>query len=182
MTEKSRGATIRPATALDAVNIVRLLQDGWKGSGAVQVARVNETKAMEYVLSTIKLSEREDAFVSVADLSGRLVGTLACVRRQERWSEDWFLGKEWFYVTPTWLTRGTAHSLLAEAEKHADARAMSMLFEIDIATQSEFDRLLANRPGYRRHGATYLRMPEVTGDVDFRIAEDHHHTEDSELA
>lgn len=150
---------IRPATAFDAVNIAKLLKASWV-SQAAEVAQVNDLRTIEHVAGMLK-----DSIVIVADLSGRLIGALACALMRERWSrpDDWFLCEEWFVVSSHWVTRGITERLLAEAEGFADREHLPLLLGASLISMP-LDPLLNHRPGYHRLGAQYLRMPMQVGD------------------
>lgn len=149
---------IRSATALDAVNIARLLKASWENQAAAEVAQVNDQRAIEYVVELLK-----DSHVAVAEISGRLIGALACALTREHWSrpDDWFLVDEIFVISPHWVTRGIPERLLQEAEGFADQRQLPLLFGGSLMISFPLGPLLNQRPGFQRLGAQYLRMPQV---------------------
>jgi GNAT superfamily N-acetyltransferase len=155
MTEQSQRLKIRPAAPLDAANIVRLLKQCWEETGAVQFARVNDQKAMQYVVQTLGMS-----FVAVAEISGRIVGVLALTPFKEPWSDDVAMAEEWYYVVPSFRSRGAAALLLREAELFCDSQQVPMLFGINASQPRELDEFFARRHGYTYMGGNYMRTPK----------------------
>jgi len=163
MKDSTGGVTIRIATALDAVNITRLLRAAWAETHAVEASRANEAKAVQYVATVLA----GDGFVTVADRSGRLVGTFGIVLDQGRWSDDWYLDAAWFYVVPSFRARGVAERLLAEAEAFADRAGHPIRIGLSSTVPEKLYRGFASRSGYRYTGGVYLRMPETLSDVSY---------------
>lgn len=108
----------------------------------------------------------------VADVSGRLVGALACAPMRERWSrtDDWLLCDEFFVVQSHWVARGIADQLLSEVEEIADERQLPLLMGGSLMTSFPLEPLLDRRPGYSRVIAQWLRMPRAD-DVDAHASE-----------
>jgi len=152
---------IRAAHPLDNSNIVRLLKMAWEESRAVQVSRVNERKAQLYV-AQILADER--FCVRVAEISGRLVGSIALTPMQEPWSDDWFLVEEWFYVLPSFRARGTALHLLSEVEQMADQAGIPILYGVTAVQPQEIDHVFANRRGVTHMGGNFMRLPKASSD------------------
>lgn len=148
----------RRAVPLDCANIVRLMLASWDSDHAAGVLRVNDQRAIEYVADLLK-----NAHVVVADVSGRLIGALACALMRERWSgpDDWFLVDELFVISSHWVTRGIPERLLQEAEEFADEERIPLLLGGSLMTSFPLDSVLSQRPNYQRLGAQYLRMPRV---------------------
>lgn len=157
MTEDRGAITIRPATALDAVNIAKLLKHTL---GADQDAlRVSDPKIVKWVMSTL-----ETAFVAVADLSGRIVGSIAMTPTQQPWSDDWFMGETWFAVKPSLHTQTTAADLRNEVEKFAEAKGFPLFFRVP-AGDTDKDALFTDRHGYHFMGTAYYRSAPRSRDV-----------------
>lgn len=157
MTEAERPYTIRPATSMDVVNITRLLRSAWD-EGPTNVLRVNEAKAIKWIMDSI-----DTAFVLVADLQGRLIGTIAFVPMRPPWSDDLLMGKLWFFARPLFRTReAVLTDLLAAAEKFMDVKRIPMKLDMELEslTPPGFSRTLANRRGYSQiGGGAFLRLP-----------------------
>ena len=162
MTERHTQVSIRSATAFDAVNIAKLLKAAWEPTQAAEAVQVNDQRALEYITGVLK-----DSHSIVADVSGRLVGALACALMRERWSrsDDWFLVEEWFVISPNWIARGLADQLLVRAEAFADQQHLPLLLGGSLMYLAPAEPLLNHRPGYQRLNAQYLRMPQaLVGD------------------
>lgn len=152
------GIIIRRAVPLDCSNIARLLKASWSQSQAAFAAQVNDHRAVTLATEVIA-----DGHVVVAELSGRLIGALACVPMRERWSrhDDWFLGEEFFVLQSPWETRGIAEKLLAEAEQFADEQNYPLLLGGSLMISFPLERLLSRRDDYSRVNAQWLRMPKA---------------------
>lgn len=167
MTDSTRAYTIRPAVSFDTVNITRLLGSAWN-EGPTNVLRVNEAKAIRWIMESI-----ENAFVLVADLGGRLIGTIAFVPTRPPWSDDLLMGKLWFYAKPFRSREAVLTDLLAETEKLMDRERLTMKldFELDALFPVGFSASVADRRGYTQlGGASYLRSPvAVSRDESSRL-------------
>jgi N-acetylglutamate synthase-like GNAT family acetyltransferase len=149
--------TVRPAQTLDAVNIVKLLRSAWQEIQNTQGVALSEERALGYVNNMIR-----DHFVVVAEVSGRVIGSIALQPMQYPWSEQWFMGEMWFFVVHTHRERITTRLLLKEAERLLDAKQMSAIFRSEVPDdQDDFTRILHTREGYRHVGGVYVRMPDL---------------------
>lgn len=148
---------IRPACALDAVNIAKLIKHTL---GADQgLLRVNDHKVVQYVIQTI-----ETSFVAVADMSGRLMGSLAMSPLQQPWSDDWFMSEAWFCVKPSVHTSDTAEQLLAAAEEFADSKRLPLFFRVPTDDAPKL-ALISDRHGFQVLGSHFLRGRQGGRDV-----------------
>jgi hypothetical protein len=163
MTTELRDVTIRRATAMDAVNIVRLLKDGWSEQRHLPPSRVNDVKALRWVIQHI-----EQSFVVVADLSGRIVGSIACRTVEEPMSDEWYIERVWFYAIPSF--HGTPNKLLVEAESFSEEQGLPLVVSVDSFRPERFDRLMASRRRYVSMGGTYMRVLEAIDDGASREA------------
>lgn len=157
MTLRTEAVTIRPATALDAVNIAKLLKATLTGDRAASL-RVSDDRIVKWVMSTL-----DGAFVAVADLSGRIVGSIAMSPMQQPWSDDWFMGETWFAVKPSVHTGDTDEKLLEAAEAFADTRGLPLFFKVP-SEDLEKQELLASRHGYHFMGESYYRSARRSRD------------------
>lgn len=134
-------------------------------SRAVQAAQVSDQRTIELIAEILAMPS---AFVVVADVSGRLIGALACTPMRERWSrsDDWLLCDEFFVVDPRWTERGLAGRLLTSLEAFADEQQMPLLMGGSLMTSMPLDSLLNPRPGYCRVNAQWLRMPQARANDD----------------
>lgn len=164
MTEKNEAVTIRPATALDAVNIAKLLK---LTLGEKEPGRVNDAKMVQWVLSTL-----DRAFVAVAEHAGRrLVGSIACVPMQPPWSDDWYLGEAWLFALQSSVApyEQTIAQMIGWAERLADQERLPLMVAAQNADRSKVG-LFSNRPGYGFFGRSFMRMPEVPVSAESALA------------
>lgn len=152
--EKQPSVVVRPAEALDAVNVVKLLRNEWQELGKEGAPPVDEQKALEWVTLVIR-----EHFVLVADLGGRIVGSIALKPLEWPWARGIFMGQLWFYVFPTFRKGDIAARLKVAAEGILDRNQLLGLFRVELAGSLPpiFDRA----PGYRRTGVSYVRIPDL---------------------
>lgn len=148
---------IRPAEVLDAVNIVKLLRAEWQELAKDGLGVLNERKGLEWVLTSIN-----HHFVLVADLQGRIVGTIALKPLEIPWGDGIFLGQLWFYVFPTFRKGDIAEQLARAAEALADRHGLFTMFRSEFA--SELPRLFEKRPGCKHTGMFYMRLPDTAAE------------------
>ncbi len=152
MTSATSEIKIRPAAALDAANIVRLLKQLWLEETALPADRVNDWRALQYVLKTL-----EQGHVLVAELSGRIVGTIAALVTQEPWSEESLIEVRWLYAV-TQSKDEILQVLLQQAEAFADEQELPMLARVHRYARDRIDNF-GGREGYVSMGSSYLRIP-----------------------
>lgn len=151
MTSANSEIKIRPAAPLDAANIVRLLKHLWLEETALTADRVNEHKAMLFVMSTL-----DQGHVLVAELSGRIVGTIAVQVTQEAFSDESLIEVRWLYaITSRELVE---QALIEQAEGFADEQELPMLARLFRYSGNRVDHF-GGRKGYVPMGPSYLRIP-----------------------
>lgn len=155
----TRSADVRPATAMDSVNIVRLIKDGWKDTPAAQVSVFNEHNMLEYVTKTIGHS-----FSLVVDLHGRVLGSVALVPIRMPWSKDAVMAEAWFAVQRQQRDRGIPEALLDVCDGFLDKNDWPVLWGTNAIVPSDFNAILVKR-GYETLRSSYLRMPNVEARV-----------------
>jgi N-acetylglutamate synthase-like GNAT family acetyltransferase len=153
MTSANSEIKIRPADALDASNIVRLLKQLWLEETALPADRVNDRKAMRYVMETLEHPGR----VLVAELSGRIVGVTAALVTQEPWSEESLIEVRWLYAI-TKSKDEILQVLLEQAEAFANEQELPMLARVFRYAGDRVDHF-GGRKGYVPMGPSYLRIP-----------------------
>lgn len=144
---------IRKATAFDAVNILRLAELGLK-ENTVAYPPLDPLLGLRWCLDTI-----EHGVVFVADLSGRLVGTIGLERASYPWSAEPHARDSWFYVHHGFRSYGTADNLVLAAEKACDERGLKLTIYFGGGVQADLkDRWLRKR-GYTYGGGMHVRLP-----------------------
>lgn len=152
MTSANSEITIRPAAALDAANIVRLLKQLWLEETALPADRVNDWKALQYVIKTL-----EQGRVLVAELSGRIVGTVAAQVTQEPWSDESLIEIRWLYAV-TQSKDEILQVLLQQMEAFANEQELPLLARVFRYSRDRID-YFGGRKGYVPMGSSYLRIP-----------------------
>lgn len=152
MTSANSEIKIRPAAALDAANIVRLLKSLWHEETAIPADRVNDRKALRYVIDTLE----QPGCVLVAELSGRIVGTLAALVTQEPWSEESLIEVRWLYAATQ--KDEINRVLLEQAERFADEQELPLLARVFRYSGDRVDHF-GGRKGYILMGPSYFRIP-----------------------
>jgi hypothetical protein len=175
MTNSKLPITIRRAAILEAANIVRLLKSCWSEQSGLPPERVNDHKALAFVMRTMS-----EGAVFVADRAGRLIGSIGAVPKLEQMSDDCFIDQAWLYTVPfntkvnagemgveeaNVLRRETAEALIAEVEEFADKLELPFKAQLLAINPADLDRVYERR-GYLYFGGVHLRMPRDEGAID----------------
>lgn len=142
---------IRPAKPLDTSNLVRLLTDAHGESGAYPP--VDQAYGLNWITRTLT-----EGYVVVADVSGRLVGTLALTNYQFPWSPKWYMYLEWLYVQKKFRKGGAFEALIQASHAHADDVNAPILAGVSAADATVFlkDKLFQQH-GYMYCGGDFIR-------------------------
>jgi N-acetylglutamate synthase-like GNAT family acetyltransferase len=145
---------IRQAKPLDASNIARLLIECHGEGGAYPP--VDHPTGLRWITQTLI-----DGYVLVADVSGRLVGSLALTNYQFPWSPKWYMYLEWLYVQRKFRKGGAFEALLTAVHAHADQHNAPIVAGINAADATVFlkDRAFQQH-GYQYMGGTFLRTEQ----------------------
>jgi len=143
--------SIRVARAVDASNLYRLLEE--VHSESPQYPPVDPAMGLRWVTDTLC-----DGYVIVADLSGRLIGSLALTNYQFPWSRRWYLYLEWLAVYKRFRAEGAFDALMAAAHAYADELKAPILAGVSASGKDVFikDRLIQTR-GYTYIGGSFIR-------------------------
>jgi len=136
---------IRPAKPLDASNIARLLIE-CHGEGSAYPP-VDQGIGIRWITRTLS-----EGYVLVADVSGRLVGTLALTNYQFPWSPKWYMYLEWLYVQKKFLKGGAFEALLTATHAHADEHDAPIVAGVSAADA----RVILKDKMFQHHGYKYL--------------------------
>jgi len=160
---------IRPARPLDASNIARLLIECHDEGSAYPP--VDHTVGINWITQTLS-----EGFVLVADVSGRLVGTLALTNYQFPWSPKWYMYLEWLYVQKKFRKGGAFEALMKATHAHADERDAPIVAGVSAADADVFlkDRLFKQH-GYQYLGGDFIRS-EASGRQAKEDDQEHLHT------
>lgn len=147
---------IRPAKPLDTSNIARLLIE-CHGEGSAYPP-VDHATGIQWITQTLT-----EGFVIVADVSGRLVGSLALTNYQFPWSPKWYMYLEWLYVQRKFRKGGAFEALVAATHAHADEYDAPIVAGVNAADRDVFlkDKAFQHH-GYHYMGGTFIRS-EASG-------------------
>lgn len=123
---------IRPVTAIDVSNIVRLLLE-WHSTSMIQYPPPVENDVLRWVAGVLDIG-----YIGAAERAGRIIGTIGIEPRQFQWNKaTWFLGDAFFYVNPNYRRSGVATALLHAAKLYAAARRAPLVLAILTGDQPE---------------------------------------------
>lgn len=162
---------IRKARPLDASNLFRLLSEAHDESAVYPPT--DPHMGLHWVSRTLI-----EGYVLVADVSGRLVGTLALTNYQFPWSPQWYLYLEWLFVQEKFRKAGAFHALLKAAHAYADELGAPMFMGVSSGDKEVFlkDKLFQQN-GYIYLGGEFIRRKhsgqgqEANNDIDVHAAE-----------
>lgn len=136
---------IRPAKPLDTSNLMRLLTAAHDEAGAYPPFDLQ--LGLNWVTRTLN-----EGYVIAADVSGRIVGTLALTSYNFPWSPQMYLYLEWLFVQRKFRRGGAFEALLQASHAFADAQELPILAGVSSADAKVFlkDKL------FQQHGYTYM--------------------------
>jgi hypothetical protein len=145
----------REASGLDLSNIYRLLKSEHDLLD-MPFPVLNVDKTIRYVSNLVR---SPNGRVWVADLSGRLVGTLICSIVQPLWSDLWFLSNDFFTVDQHFRKHGVAQKLIELAKMLSEEKRLPIWFEVTTGGRAELkDRFIAFQ-GLTYMGGRHLYWP-----------------------
>lgn len=142
---------IRPAKPLDTSNLVRLLTAAHDESGAYPP--VDQHMGLNWITRTLN-----EGYVIVADVSGRLVGTLALTNFNFPWSPENYMYLEWLFVQKKFRKGGAFDALIKGCHAFADSHNSPILAGVSAGDKDVFlkDRLFQTQ-GYHYIGGDFIR-------------------------
>lgn len=143
--------TIRQAKPLDTSNLVRLLTAAHDEAGSYPP--VDPHMGLNWITRTLS-----EGYIIVADVSGRLVGTLALTNFNFPWSPDQFMYLEWLFVQKKFRKGGAFDALIKGCHAFADSHNAPILAGVSSGDRDVFlkDRLFQQQ-GYRYIGGDFIR-------------------------
>lgn len=142
---------IRQAKPLDASNIYRLLVEAHDEGGAYPP--VDPYMGLNWVTRTLT-----SGYVIVADVSGRLVGSLALTNFQFPWAPQWYMYLEWLYVQKKFRKGGAFDALMKACHAHADEKDAPIMAGVSAADKDVFLKDKAFQyQGYVYIGGDFIR-------------------------
>lgn len=154
---KKTAINVRPATAMDSVNIVRLIKEGYAETPAKSIGELDEQKLLEYVTATLR-----HAFVVVADQGGRILGSLGVAPIRLPWCNSVTMAETWFAVKDAYRARQLPEQLLDVLETFLDKNKLVGFMGSQMLTPADMNQHIANRACYQPSRHTFIRVPAVT--------------------
>ncbi len=144
---------IRQAKPLDASNIARLLIEAHSEQGDSVYPPVDHATGLQWVTQTLS-----EGYVVVADVSGRLVGTLALTNYHFPWSPKWHMYLEWLYVQQKFRKGGAFEALIKASHAYADENDAPIVAGVSAADSKVLlkDKLFQHH-GYVYSGGNFVR-------------------------
>ena len=155
---------IRPARPLDTSNIARLLIECHEGGSAYPP--VDHTVGINWITQTLA-----NGFVVVADVSGRLVGSLALTNYQFPWSPEWYMYLEWLYVQRKFRKGGAFEALMTAAHAYADENDAPLLAGVSAGDA----RVMLKDKMFEQHGYQYIGGDFIRSEISGRQVEKENH-------
>lgn len=142
---------IRQAKPLDASNLYRILCEAHEEGGAYPPT--DPHMGLDWITRTLNTG-----YVVVADVSGRLVGSLALTNYHFPWSPQMYLYLEWLYVQKKFRKQGAFNALIEAAHMFADEKDAPLMAGVSAADTDVFlkDRLFKQK-GYQYIGGDFIR-------------------------
>ncbi len=142
---------IRPAKPLDASNLYRLLVEAHDEGGAYPP--VDPHMGLNWITRTLT-----DGYVIVADVSGRLVGTLALTNYQFPWAPQWYMYLEWLFVQKKFRKGGAFDALMQACHAYADENNAPIMAGVSAGDKDVFLKDKAfQQQGYVYIGGDFIR-------------------------
>lgn len=152
---KKTKSIVRPATAMDSVNIVRLIRSGFEETAVHGVAPMNDQALVEYVTTTLR-----HCFCVVCEMDGRILGALALVPIKIPWSPLFLMAEAWFAVKAEQRAKGVPEQLLDASERFLDQNKLTVVMGTQIFTSGVFNEVLGRRAGMKPSRMSYVREPQ----------------------
>jgi GNAT superfamily N-acetyltransferase len=122
---------IRAATALDAVNILKLFRNEGYWQKRLESS---EFDVLAHIIAVLRYHR-----VYVADLNGRIFASIA-MRPHVAHDGARFLDVEWYTVLPTYRSRGLPDLMFREAERIADTLGSALRFREVLGDALELNK------------------------------------------
>lgn len=151
-TETKQTLRIRRATPLDAVNLYKLLVDEEKRAGGVQTH--NEAERIAHILRVIATG-----YATVADLSGRIVGSIAFSLGNPEDAKSQPLLGEWFVLRPSFRDSEVGPKLFAGFTRFTDTHGIGARIAIPLTLMDTVEHTLS-AAGFVLDAHVFAREPQ----------------------
>lgn len=149
---------IRKGRQADAVALFRLLQEAYGNAKAPHPA-LDEDRLMLWIVKGLAHDE-----TWVADLSGRVVGSICLVPVQPDWSLEWVLSNRWLYVLEKFRREGTGRMLIEAVIRSADEKGAPLWLGTHGGDADWKDEFLGKFEGMAYGGGMFMRPPRGGDD------------------
>ena len=156
MNTETKTLRIRRATPLDAVNLYRLLVDEEKRAGTG--APFDEASRIAHILTTIAVG-----YVTVAVLSGRIVGSIGAVPSAPSYSDEKPLTGQWLVLLPSFRDTKVGVKLVEGLARFADLHGLGISFTLPYPVLLTTVKA-AEAIGFEATALTYSREPRLKID------------------
>ena len=164
---KERVIHIRKARPDDAVRVMKILREEL-AEADLNLPEPEDGPALIWIISVIA-----QGFVMVAEMSGRIVGSIGLSAQTFPWAPSaWFMGWSWFFVLKGFREGGTAVQLAKRMNALADEKGAKIVGTVMTAHQPELkDRLVKMLGftycgGYFARGFTKVEPAESSGEEE----------------
>jgi hypothetical protein len=162
MNTENRTLRIRRATPLDAVNLYRLLVSEEKRTGAGRP--FDEAARMAHIIVAIA-----EGFVTVAVISGRIVGSIGAIPTSATYIKGAALTGEWFVILPSFSDTKVGAKLVQGLVRFADLHQLGIEFTLRYPLASAMTKVVEEN-GCVAVAQMYIREAkhddEPAGDPD----------------
>lgn len=157
MDDQKKTIHIRRAKQPDIAAIFRLLEQSFT-AGHLSFVELSEDRLMVWIAQTIAHHD-----VWVAELSGRVVGSIALVPYQFPWSHDALMSNCWCYVLKPFRRRGTGRMMVEAAKRSADEKGAALFINAQGVEGADWKDEFVAAEGFSYVGGIFYRPAMVSG-------------------
>ncbi len=165
MTTESKTLRIRRATPLDAVNLYRIQTDEERKANATPLAEEDQSSRLMHILTVI-----ETGYVSVVEISGRIVGSIGFAPGGAPYQKARSLVSEWAFLTASFRNPKIVARLVAGVTRFADKYKAPVIVSLSDELGDEFVRVWEDQ-GFELRTCVFARPavldePELDSEPD----------------
>ncbi len=154
MTTESKTLRIRRATPLDVVNLYRLQLDEERKANAT-LAEEDQSARLMHILTVI-----ETGYVSVVEISGRIVGSIGFAPGGAPYHKARSLVSEWAFLTASFRHPKIVARLVAGVTRFADKYSAPVIVSLSDELGDEIVRVWEDQ-GFGLRTCVFARPPAV---------------------
>lgn len=149
---------LRPASAMDSVNIVRLLKLQHAESAARLLGEFDEQRVLQYVTATLA---NPQAYSIVVEFSGRILGSAAIAPIPIVFSRGLVMAEAWFAVVAACREQEVPGQMLDAIATLADSVPVHLILGTNVLAPVDFDDILSARADLTIGRSSYVRVPRI---------------------